>query len=49
MTIKINANNTSKLNFGDESKNILDPKYNKIIFNETIIPTNVTSGDNLIA
>ena len=48
MIIKINANNTSKLNFGDVSKNILETKYNKIIFNETIIPTKVTSGDSLI-
>ena len=49
MIIKINANNISKLNFGDVSKNILETKYNKIIFNETIIPTNVTSDDNFIA
>ena len=46
--IKSKAINTSTLNFGEFSKNILDTKYIKIIFNEIIIPTRDTSGENLI-
>ena len=48
VTIKNNPTNTPILNPGDDLKNILDIKYINIIFNETIIATNVTSGDNFI-
>ena len=43
-TIKSKPKNTSTLNFGECSKNILEIKYINMIFNETIIAGKVTSG-----